>query len=68
MRIDIPRFTLPEIAHIKALANFTDRENQLFNLRNQERTLEECAEIMNCSVSTINRLNKRMVSKIIKIM
>lgn len=63
----IPDFTLPEINKIKFLANFTAQEIELFDLRNEEHSLEDCAEIMNVSVSTIKRINSKMKSKIIRV-
>lgn len=68
MRVCIPDFTVPEINHIKAFANFSKREERLFDLRNQGKTLEECAEVMEYSVATVNRISRKMVSKIIKIL
>lgn len=65
--IKIPDFTRIEIDYIKERANFTSQENELFDLRNNEHSLEECAEIMNVSCSTIDRLNKKMKTKILKI-
>ena len=65
--VKIPDFTKPEIDYIKANANFTKQEEQLFNLRNQEYCLESCAEKMNVSISTVKRINKKMKLKIIKI-
>lgn len=66
--LKIPDFTKPEIDYIKENANFTKSETQLFDLRNSEHSLEECAEIMNVSTSTIDRLNKKMKNKIIKLL
>ncbi len=66
--LKIPDFTKPEIDFIKENANFTVAEEQLFDLRNSERSIEECAEIMNVSCSTIDRLNRKMKNKIIKIL
>lgn len=66
--LKIPDFTKPEIDFIKENANFTVAEQQLFDLRNAERSIEECAEIMNVSCSTIDRLNRKMKNKIIKIL
>lgn len=63
----IPDFTKPEIRHIKENANFTSSEEQLFDLRNSEHSLEECAEIMNVSVSTVYRISKRMKKKVFKV-
>lgn len=65
--LKIPDFTRIEIDYIKERANFTSQENELFDLRNNEHSLEECAEIMNVSRSTIDRLNKKMKTKILKI-
>lgn len=63
----IPDFTLHEIENIKAKANFTEQEEQLFDLRNKEYSLEQCAEIMNVSCSTIDRLNRKLKIKVIKV-
>lgn len=65
--LKIPDFTKPEINRIKENANFTSSEEQLFDLRNGEHSLEECAELMNVSVSTIYRINKKMKKKIIRV-
>lgn len=64
----IPDFVKPEIEYIKSNANMTARENQLFDLRNKEISLEECAEIMNCSVATISRINSTMKKKIMRVL
>lgn len=64
----ISDFVQSEIDFIKSSANMTQREEQLFDLRNQEKSLEECAEEMNCSVSTISRLNKSIKRKILKVL
>lgn len=63
----IPDFTAQEIKNIKENANFTEQETRLFDLRNEERSLEECAELMNVSISTIKRVNNRLKTKIIKV-
>lgn len=47
-------------------ANFDSRERLLFLLRNNKVSLEEAAEKMDCSVSTVNRINRTMKKKIIK--
>lgn len=66
--LKIPDFTKPEIEYILENANFTRQEEELFCLRNEEHSLEECAELMNVSIATISRINKKMKNKIIKIM
>lgn len=65
--LKIPDFTKREINYIIEMANFTKQEKELFLLRNNEHSLEECAELMNVSVSTVKRINKKMKNKIIKI-
>lgn len=64
----IPNFTKPELMYIVENANLTKDEETLMWLRNNEHSLEECAEIMEYSVSTISRINKRLKDKIIKIL
>ncbi len=66
--LKIPDFTKPEIDFIKENANFTEQEAMLFDLRNGEHCLEECAELMNVSVSTVKRINNKMKAKIIRIL
>lgn len=66
--LKIPDFTKKEINDIIEKANFTSRELKLFLLRNDEHSIEECAEIMNVSTSTIDRLNRKMKNKIIKVL
>lgn len=63
----IPDFIQSEIECIKENANMTPREETLFDLRNKEHSLEECAEVMNCSVSTVYRINKSMKKKIMRV-
>ena len=64
----IPDFTKPELDYILANANLTKDEENLMWLRNNEHSLEECAEIMDYSLSTVKRINKRLKDKIIKIL
>lgn len=64
----IPDFTAQEIKSIKEKANFTAQEERLFDLRNGEHSLEECAEIMNVSVSTVKRVSGKMTAKIFKVL
>lgn len=63
----ISDMTTEEVFRVKARANFTDREARLFDLRNRDVPLEECAERMDCSISTINRLHKRVKTKVVKV-
>lgn len=62
----IPDFNREKREYLKRECNFTPREERLFDLRNQEYTYEECAELMHCSESTINRIGKKMLRKIME--
>lgn len=55
-----------DVFWIKARANFTWRESELFDLRNRGATIEECAAQMNVSTRTINRINKNIKAKMAK--
>lgn len=63
----IPDFVKSEIDYIKDNANMTPRETRLFELRNLDNSLEECADQMNCSISTVYRINKSMKRKIMRV-
>lgn len=63
----IPDFTKPEIDRIKELANFTERESRVFDLRNEEYTHEQIAEFMNISIATEYRINRSMIRKILRV-
>lgn len=60
-------FTMPEIRYLLAECNFTEDERTLFEMRCVDVPLEECAERMNVSISTVNRINKRIKQKVDKI-
>lgn len=66
--LKIPDFTRREIEYLLENCNFTSQERELFVLRNDEKSLEECAEIMNVSDSTVYRINRKMKNKIIKVL
>lgn len=63
----IPDFTKPEIDKIKELANFTERELMVFDLRNEEYTHEQIAEFMNISIATEYRINRSVIRKILSV-
>lgn len=65
--IHLPDLTMPELKHICELANFTEREASLFWLRSSGKTHDECAELLNISFSTEKRANKKMISKIMRV-
>lgn len=66
--LKVPDFTKPELDFILENANFTRQEAILFGLRNKEYCLEECAELMNVSISTVKRINKKIKTKIVRIL
>ena len=63
------RFTVPEIEHIKKYANLTEREERILDLKNSKNppSIEQIAEIMDMSVSTVTRTTRDLKNKIIKI-
>lgn len=63
----IPDFVQEEIDYIIAKANFTSDEKTLFILRNNQHSIQECAEIMDYSISTINRRMKGIYRKMNKV-
>lgn len=50
-------FTRPELDYFELECNFTSDELKLFRLRAKAMPLEDCAEEMNVSVSTVKRLS-----------
>lgn len=60
-------FTQEEIDFYLRFAGFTERERTLFLFRQNERTLEESVDELNCSISTVYRINRSMKKKIIKV-
>ena len=63
----ICEFTRREVEYFRQECNFTKEQVTLFDLRVKKIPLEECAERMNVSVSTVKRLNKRIKTKIDKL-
>lgn len=57
-------FTRPELDYFELECNFTSDEWKLFRLRAKAMPLEDCAEEMNVSVSTVKRLSRRVNDKI----
>lgn len=57
-------FTRPELDYFELECNFTSDELKLFRLRAKVMPLEDCAEQMNVSVSTVKRLSRRVNDKI----
>ncbi|MCI8378597.1 MAG: hypothetical protein HFH72_08785 [Lachnospiraceae bacterium] len=63
----VPEFTKDEQDYIKEHANFTERELELFELKNMEYSHELCAEKMNLSTTTIKKVFQSMLSKIARV-
>ena len=61
-------FTRREVEYFRQECNFTSDEMILFNMRANNIPLEECAERMNLSVSTIYRLHKKVKIKVEKLL
>ena len=60
-------FTVPELNYFRTYCNFTEDERILFEYRSRNIPLEQCAELMNVSVSTVKRLSRKVNSKIIRV-
>lgn len=60
----ISEFTVPELRFLAEQCNFTEEEMLLFDMRSHNVPLEECAELMNVSISTIKRMSQKVNSKI----
>ena len=63
----IADFTKPELDYFRENCNFKKDERTFFELRAQDFTLEEIAEKMHASLSTVKRVNNRVKSKIITV-
>jgi hypothetical protein len=55
---------MPEAYYLQAVCNFTKDENTLFELRLQDHSLEECAEIMHRSIDSVKLLSRKVNDKI----
>lgn len=60
-------FTVPELNYFREYCNFTEDERTLFDYRSKNIPLEQCAELMNISVSTVKRLSGKVNAKIIRV-
>lgn len=60
-------FTMPEIRYLLAECNFTKEEETLFLMRSKDIPLEMCAENMNISIKTVDRLHKKVKDKVRRI-
>lgn len=64
--MQIRDLTRSEADYLQVVCNFTKDENTLFELRLDDKSLEDCEEIMGMSSATISRLHKRVLNKIEK--
>ena len=62
--MQIRDLTLSEADYLQAVCNFTKDENTLFELRLQDHSLEECAEIMHRSIDSVKLLSRKVNTKI----
>ena len=68
--LKVPDFTLLELEYIKKNGNLTPREAEVLELRNQEYppTLENIAEMWECSPSTVSKTIGSLKKKIIRLL
>lgn len=59
-------FTQTEADYLEAVCNFSPEETELFRLRLDHKTLDECAEIMNRSTDSVKQLSKKVNAKILR--
>lgn len=62
----ISELTYSEADYLQAVCNFTRDENELFELRLQGLTLDECAERMNRSLDSVKQISRKVNKKIQK--
>lgn len=62
----ISELTFTEADYLQAVCNFTREENELFELRLQGLSLDECAERMHRSLDSVKQLSRRVNKKIQK--
>lgn len=60
-------FTVPELDKLRRECNFTKEERFLFELRAEDIPLEQCAEIMNLSISAVKAKSQKINKKIARI-
>lgn len=64
----IKGFIKEEIDYLKENCNFSKEEEDFFDLRNDEFTLEQIAEMWECSVGKVNKVSKEVNRKIVKVL
>lgn len=61
-------FTVPELDRCRELCNFVGNEIAVFELRSKGVSLEEIAERLNMSVTGINKVSRKVNSKIKRVL
>jgi DNA-binding CsgD family transcriptional regulator len=61
-------FTKPEIAAIMSKVYFTEEEEKILDMWLKEKTIEEMAEELILSPSTISRRKAKIIKKITKVL
>lgn len=61
-------FTVPELEKFRKECNLTKDERLLFELRAEDIPLEQCAEIMNLSISAVKAKSQKINSKIRRVL
>lgn len=59
-------FTAPQLAFYEEFCNFSPQQRILFKLRGKGVTLDQCAEIMHCEVTTVKKISRQVNKKIIQ--
>lgn len=67
-KVKICDFTMPELERFRKECNLTKDERLLFELRAEDIPLEQCAEIMNLSLSAIKAKSQKINSKIKRVL
>lgn len=58
-------FTVPQLEYYRTFCNFSPEERELFNLRAEGKSLEECAEIMHRE--NVKKLSVRVNNKMLQV-
>lgn len=61
-------FTVPELERFRKECNLTKEERLLFDMRAEDIPLEQCAEIMNLSISAVKAKSQKINSKIERVL
>lgn len=61
-------FTVPELERFRKECNLTKDERLLFELRAEDIPLEQCAELMNLSISAVKAKSQKINSKINRVL